>query len=104
MPAVIEDRAWLLQHLNELTSVHEANQALPWKVSDAPADYTERMIERIVGVEIPIAKLDGKWKVSQNRPDSDKLGVVAGLLAKDDPRSSEMAALVNNHVSSRAGG
>lgn len=104
MPVVIEDKAWLLRHLNELTSVHEANQALPWKVSDAPAEYTERMIERIVGVEIPIASLVGKWKVSQNRPDSDKLGVVAGLLAKQDTQSNEMAVLVDRHVSSRASG
>jgi transcriptional regulator len=103
-PVVIEDKAWLLKHLNELTGVHEANQALPWKVSDAPADYTERMIEHIVGVEIRIEKLVGKWKVSQNRPDSDKLGVVAGLLAKGDSQSSEMAALVNRHVSSRVSG
>jgi transcriptional regulator len=101
IPVAIEDKAWLLRHLNELTDVHEANQALPWKVSDAPAEYTERMIERIVGIEIPVARLVGKWKVSQNRPDSDKLGVVAGLLAKQDPQSNEMAVLVDRHVSFR---
>jgi len=95
LPVVIEDKTWLLNHVNQLTDVHEADQALPWKVSDAPPDYIERMCSAIVGIEIPIAKLVGKWKVSQNRSESDKLGVVAGLLARDNAQSKEMAALVN---------
>lgn len=104
LPVAIEGKEWLLRHLNELTDIHEADRALPWKVSDAPIEYTERMIERIVGIEMPIEKLIGKWKVSQNRPDPDKLGVVAGLLAKGDPQCEEMAALVNEHVSRRVSG
>jgi transcriptional regulator len=100
LPVVIEDKAWLLEHLNELTDAHETDQALPWKVSDAPAEFTDRLIELIVGIEIPIAKLVGKWKVNQNRSDSDKLGVVAGLLAKGNPQSREMANLVNEQISS----
>ncbi len=98
LPVVIEDKAWLLKHLNQLTDLHEADQALPWKVSDAPTDYIERMLSAIVGIEIPIAKLVGKWKISQNRSESDKLGVVAGLLARGTPQSTEMAALVNANV------
>ncbi len=98
LPRLIEDPEWLLAHLNQLTAVHEAEQALPWKVSDAPRDFTDRLLQAIVGIEIPIEKLTGKWKVSQNRPEPDKLGVVAGLLARDDARSSEMAKLVNQHV------
>lgn len=93
-PRAIEDRAWLLDHLNQLTDTHEAGQALPWKVSDAPADYIERLLGAIVGIEIPIDKLVGKWKVSQNRPVPDKLGVIAGLLGRDDAHSKEMAALM----------
>jgi len=99
LPRVIEDSAWLLSHVSQLTDVHEAGQALPWRASDAPAEFTAHMIERIVGIEIPIAKLVGKWKVSQNRPEPDKLGVVAGLRAKDDPQSSAMAALVDQQIS-----
>jgi transcriptional regulator len=57
------------------------------------------MLQAIVGIEIPIERLAGKWKVSQNRPEPDKLGVVAGLLARNDPASREMASLVNQHVS-----
>jgi transcriptional regulator len=103
MPEVIESKAWLLEHLNELTNTHEADQSLPWKVADAPAEFTKRMIEGIVGIEIPVSRLIGKWKVSQNKQDSDKLGVVAGLLEKEDPQSREMAVLVNGQVSHSTG-
>ena len=95
LPRAIEDRDWLLRHVAQLTDAHEADQALPWKVSDAPRDFTERLINAIVGIEIPIAHLVGKWKVSQNRPEPDKRGVIAGLLGREDARSQEMASLVN---------
>lgn len=103
LPAVIDDKQWLFEHLNELTTTHEADRPLPWSIADAPAEFTERMVESIVGIEIPISKLVGKWKVSQNKSDSDKLGVVAGLLEKGDPQSGDMAVLVNEHVSLGAG-
>jgi transcriptional regulator len=99
LPHVIEDRDWLLAHINQLTDANEAAQANPWKVSDAPQDFTDRMLQAIVGLEIPIEKLVGKWKVSQNRPEPDKLGVVAGLLARNDSASREMASLVRRHIS-----
>ena len=104
LPRAIEDREWLLRHVTQLTETHEADQALPWKVSDAPAEFTERLLGAIVGIEIPIAKLVGKWKVSQNRPEPDKLGVVAGLLARDDPQSKQMTAMVRQHVTIATGG
>lgn len=99
LPHAIDDPVWLLQHLNQLTNEHETEQVFPWKVSDAQPDFTERLLQLIVGIEIPISKLVGKWKVSQNRPDSDKIGIVAGLLASDDGQSKEMAFLINQHVS-----
>ena len=99
LPRAIEDRDWLLQHITQLTDTHERDQALAWRVSDAPQDFTERLMNAIVGIEIPITKLVGKWKVSQNRPEPDKLGVVAGLLTRGDEQSKAMAALVNKHVS-----
>ena len=98
LPIVIEDKVSLRRHLEALTNTHEAGQTLPWKVSDAPGDFIERMLEGIVGIEIPVQKLIGKWKISQNRPDSDRLGVVAGLLERNDARSREMAALVNGSI------
>ena len=76
---VIEDKAWLLQLVTELTNTHERSQQLAWQVNDAPQDYLERMLEMIVGIEIPIERLVGKWKVSQNRSDEDRAGVAAGL-------------------------
>ena len=73
---------------------------MPWKVSDAPADYIEAMLRGIVGIEIPIDTLVGKWKVSQNRTTADKQGVVAGLLERGDEPSENMAALVRAHLPS----
>ncbi|CAN5177277.1 FMN-binding negative transcriptional regulator [soil metagenome] len=96
LPRVINDAAWLLDHVTELSNTHEASQRLPWKVSDAPPDYIERMLEMIVGVEMPITSLVGKWKVSQNRPAADRDGVAAGLESRKDEQSRAMAALVRD--------
>lgn len=94
MPRVMDDPAWLLPHLTRLTQTHEAARSLPWQVSDAPADYIERLLDSIVGIEIPIRKLLGKWKTSQNRPAPDRQGVIEGLLERGDEKSAEMAAMV----------
>jgi len=76
---VIEDADWLKAHLEQLTNTHEASLPKPWAVSDAPEDYTERLMRGLVGIEIEVTRLEGKWKVSQNRPDADRAGIVAGL-------------------------
>jgi len=94
----IDDAAWLRAHVEQLTDVHEASQAVPWRVGDAPEDYVQKMVGGIVGIEIPIARIEGKWKVSQNRPTPDRLGVVAGLLARDDQPASAMAELVRQRI------
>lgn len=94
-PRVIHDAAWLLGHLNQMTDTHESQQALPWKVSDAPAEYVERLVGAIVGIEIPIEKLLGKWKVSHNRTLSDRLGVKGGLLGRGDARAQAMAKMIS---------
>lgn len=90
----IEDPAWLLDHLSAMTDAQESRQALPWKITDAPKDYIDRLMQAIVGIEIAITSLRGSWKVSQNRPQADRLGVAAGLQARDDEASRQMAALV----------
>lgn len=100
IPKKIEDPEWLLQHLNELTNIHESEQKLPWKVSDAPEAFIDKLIGVIVGIEIPIAKLKGKWKLGQNRPEPDRLGTVAGLMSSDDPQSHGLAAELSQHVQS----
>ena len=99
-PTFVQDKTWLHAHVRSLTSRHEASQALPWAVSDAPADYLDKMIGAIVGVEIQILQLAGKWKMSQNRTESDQLGVVAGLLAKHDPQTAAVAEVISSNLRS----
>jgi transcriptional regulator len=95
-PRFIHDHDWLLSHVTELTNKQEAAQALPWQVSDAPADYVDSMLDKIVGVELPITRLLGKWKMSQNRPQADQLGVIAGLTAQQSEKSVAVASLVKD--------
>jgi transcriptional regulator len=78
-PQVIEDAAWLRRQVDDLTSHKEGSRPAPWSVSDAPEPYVAAQLKGIAGIEIPIARIEGKWKVSQNRPASDRAGVVAGL-------------------------
>jgi transcriptional regulator len=104
IPRAIEDRDWLLAHLTQMTNEHESKRALPWKVSDAPQNFTDQLMQAIVGIEIPIGKLVGKWKVHQHRSDAEKLGVVAGLQGRGDSQSEDMAALVRMHITGPAKG
>jgi transcriptional regulator len=92
---VIEDREWLRALVQRLTARYEGDRPDPWRVTDAPADYVEGMLNGIVGLEIPIRRLEGKWKVSQNRPAADRTGVVAGLRAAGDRERADMADLVD---------
>ena len=75
---VIDDRVWLRQFVEQLTNRYEGARSDPWKVTDAPADFIDTLTSAIVGIEIPISQLTGKWKVSQNRPEKDRLGVTEG--------------------------
>ena len=97
-PRIIEDANWLYAHLNEMTDEHESTQALPWKVSDAPKEFTDKLLNAIVGIEMPIMRIEGKWKVSQNRAKGDRLGVAAGLTSRGDKQSQAMASLVMQHL------
>lgn len=89
---IIDDRAWLRKLVGRLTDRHEAGSAQPWKVTDAPDDYIEKMLGAIVGIEIPVTKLTGKWKVSQNQPAENRDGVVKGL---GEIVTAEAAAMAN---------
>jgi transcriptional regulator len=91
---IIDDAQWLKVHLETITNQQEASQPHPWAVSDAPSDFTEKLFGSLVGIEISISKLIGKWKVSQNRPEQDKAGVVAGLRSVGVSDASKMAGLV----------
>ena len=91
---IIEDGEWLMAHLASLTKIHEAGSPVPWKIEDAPADYVASLAKGIVGLEITIERLEGKWKVSQNRSEEDRNGVAKGLAELDTMESLEMKALV----------
>lgn len=92
-PRIVEDAEWLRLQIDALTRMQEAPRRQPWAVDDAPEPFVAAMIRGIVGIEIPIARIEGKWKVSQNRPEPDRAGVHAGLLA-EGTQHIEMAALV----------
>ena len=94
---VHEDAPWLLSLVTRLTQRHEAALPRPWAVADAPADFIDGMLRAIVGIEIPLDALVGKWKVSQNRSTADREGVAAGLReqgAASDGASVNMSKLV----------
>jgi transcriptional regulator len=91
---VIEDGEWLMAHLKTLTGIHEADSPVPWKISDAPADYVASQVKGIVGLEMDIERLEGKWKVSQNRSAEDRTGVARGLSELNTIESRAMKALV----------
>ena len=91
-PRIVEDAAWLRRQLDELTRAQESAHPEPWAVGDAPEDYLAAQMQAIVGIEIPIARIEGKWKLSQNRPEADRAGVVAGLGSPDDPNGNAAMA------------
>jgi transcriptional regulator len=96
-PLVIhDDPAWLLALVTRLTQRHEAPRPAPWAVTDAPPDFIAKQLRAIVGLEIPVTRLTGKWKVSQNRPSADHPGIVAGLTASPAPDAAAMARLVRD--------
>lgn len=89
-----EDPEWLLAHLARLTDRSEAGRANPWSVSDAPADFVARELKGIVGIELTITRLEGRWKMSQNRTPEDIDGVVRGLGESARAGDRDVAAIV----------
>jgi transcriptional regulator len=90
-PHVTDDADWLMAQITALTQGREEARAEPWAVTDAPADFLAGQLKGITGVEIPIARIEGKWKVSQNRSQADRRGVIEGLRTDGD---TTMAAIV----------
>lgn len=92
---IIKDPSWLKHHLHQLTDQHESQMVAPWSVGDAPADFTERLVQAIVGVEIKIETLTGKLKASQNQPERNRAGVKAGLETGVGAQNRAMAKLIS---------
>jgi len=95
---VIEDAAWLRNFVGKLTDRFESPRDKPWAVADAPNDFIEMNLRAIVGIEIQLSRLIGKWKASQNRPAADRKGVVAGLRESEGAVAQAMAAAVERNA------
>jgi len=95
----VDDPAWVRSHVEALTREHEGKRDPPWAVTDAPAEFVDKMVSAVVGIEISITRWYGKWKVSQNRSAADRVGVVEGLEREASASSVAMAALVKETLS-----
>ena len=95
----IDDAAWLLGLVERLTACHEADQATPWRVSDAPAGDIEKLLKAIVGIEIPLTRITGKWKLGQNRSMQDQATMARELAAGTQPGAAQaLGALIAANV------
>ncbi|MEQ1738978.1 MAG: FMN-binding negative transcriptional regulator [Methyloglobulus sp.] len=95
---VVDNPEWLRTQLETLTDQNESQFSEPWAVADAPTEFTEKLLESIVGIEMKITKLLGKWKVSQNQPVQNRDGVIQGLNANNQVGATKMAALVKKTI------
>jgi transcriptional regulator len=95
MARVVDEAAWLRRQLDDLTAAQEGRLPQPWQPSDAPAEFLAATMKGIIGIEIPIDSLVGKWKLSQNRGAEDQRGVVAGLQSRSE---LAMASLVAERI------
>ena len=94
----IDDKPWLYDLLVRLTAAHESQRASPWQVADAPAEYIDKLMGAIVGIEIPIDRLIGKLKASQDEALEDRQGTVSGLIAQGSDTAAAMAKLVESRL------
>jgi len=99
-PEVREDKDWLRRHVTELTEQQESSEARPWAPTDAPQSYIEVLLRGIVGFRFAVTRLEGKWKMSQNREAQDRDGVVKGLSARGTVKDREVAALISRQIKS----
>jgi transcriptional regulator len=91
---VVDDAAWLLSLVERLTNRHEAGRAQPWKVDDAPRQYADAMLKAIVGIEIRVDRMDGKWKISQDDGAVNQARIADGLAAEGCQLGTLMQALL----------
>jgi len=97
-PSLHEDAVWLRRQIDDLTHAHEGTRPAPWKVSDAPADFVAVQLKAIVGIEIAITRIEAKWKMSQNRSEADRHGVIAGLHTEGGHDQTAVAKLVADRL------
>lgn len=100
-PIVHDDEKWVRGQAGKLTKLMEAVEPVPWKMADAPREYTEGMLAQIVGIELPIRSLTGKFKASQNRLPEDAAGAVSGLRERGSEADLAMAELIERARATR---
>jgi transcriptional regulator len=93
-----DDPSALRDHVGKMTDTHEASRSAPWAVSDAPADYVEKMLGAIIGFKLRITRIEGKWKMSQNRPQQDVSGVLEGLTREDGEGHGPVAEIMTSRA------
>jgi transcriptional regulator len=92
--SLVEDADWLRRFLRRLSERHEARNPVPWRMEDLPERYLESMLKGIIGIEIAVTRLEGKYKLSQNRPAADRPGVIAALECQSDANALAVARLM----------
>jgi transcriptional regulator len=95
---MMQDKDWLRRHVSDLTAQQERNEPQPWMVTDAPASYIDVMLRGIVGFRFAVTRLEGKWKMSQNRDVKDRDGVAKGLGKRADGDDLAMAEIVSRQI------
>lgn len=95
---IIDDAVWLRDLLERLTTRHEAGEPEPWQISDAPADHVEKSLRAIVGVEIPIERVIGKFKLNQNHPERNRRGIIEGLQRRGTGDDRALLALIKQQL------
>jgi transcriptional regulator len=101
-PRVSEDREFVAATLRSLVAKHEGNRAKPWRIEDLTADYYEKMTRAIVAFEMPIDRIEGKFKLGQNRSVEDRLGTIRGLTAEASPDADALAEFMRAHAKADA--
>lgn len=88
---VMDDKEWLLKHVEELTDHNESGRDEPWSIHDAPEGFIEQLSSGIVGLSLQVRRLEGAWKMAQHRPEGDRLGVIKGLAERGDAAAQSVA-------------
>ena len=99
---VVDDRDWLLAHLDDLTTANEGQREHPWALSDAPPEFIHNLTRAIVGLRLRVERLEGSWKMIQHRSEGDRRGAMAGLAASARPDDHEVADVMRGLEASRA--
>jgi len=94
----VEDREWLKAYLDDLATAQEAHRPNPWTLSGAPTEFVDQHLKHIVGIEVRLTRMVGKWFVSQQRSPSDRAGVIEGLLEEQTDAARAVARMVESHA------